>query len=278
MLLVESLVRPVRGAGYLMFVRATPECADIDPAAMRCRRRRLMREHVERLVGASGLQRTGRPGPTANARKAWRAEWSIARAGASRTPRCEYFIRGFPDERRAVVESPIPNTAMPCGCSTSSADAIAVHRRPAQSHFPVWAPDGRTVLFDSERWHGRCWRAVNGRAQRGLLKPTANSLRSTGADGRFILYQPRAFHRFDIGPCRFAPRGKPFPSQHARNGGSGSFHPRRWVAYSSDANGRDEVWCRRFPTRRTVVVLDDGRSQPQWRRDGRAVLISTIAS
>jgi eukaryotic-like serine/threonine-protein kinase len=44
----------------------------------------------------------------------------------------------------------------------------------------------------------------------------------------------------------------------------------RWVAYTSDTAGGDEIWVQGFPeAKEKWMVSTAGGSQPQWRRDGR---------
>jgi dipeptidyl aminopeptidase/acylaminoacyl peptidase len=44
----------------------------------------------------------------------------------------------------------------------------------------------------------------------------------------------------------------------------------RWIAYTSDASGRDEVYVRGFPeAKEDFVVSKSGGSSPRWRDDGR---------
>jgi dipeptidyl aminopeptidase/acylaminoacyl peptidase len=52
---------------------------------------------------------------------------------------------------------------------------------------------------------------------------------------------------------------------------NGAFSPDgRWIAYQSDASGRDEVYVRPFPPAdRQHQVSRNGGTQPRWRGDGR---------
>ena len=65
---------------------------------------------------------------------------------------------------------------------------------------------------------------------------------------------------------------KPFAFlQTPANENQGQFSPDgRWVAYTSDESGRDEVYIQSFPTpgsKRQVSTA--GGVQPRWRRDGK---------
>jgi dipeptidyl aminopeptidase/acylaminoacyl peptidase len=54
------------------------------------------------------------------------------------------------------------------------------------------------------------------------------------------------------------------------NQGFASFAPDgKWLAYTSDDSGRDEVYVDSFPTRGTrIQVSTNGGTDPRWRRDG----------
>ena len=184
-----------------------------------------------------------------------------------------------PDGRRAVVEMVDPDTG---AHSIWMLDLVRGSRSqfvtgPAQSHFPVWSPDGSTILFSSDRggpWTLLARPAAGAGADQELLRPTTNSLAiDWSRDGRFILYQTVApSTRSDIWALPIAPRGQPFAvANSARSERQAQLSPDgRWVAYTSDASGRDDVWVQAFPNAQEKrMVSTAGGSQPQWRRDGR---------
>jgi len=128
-----------------------------DPLRCGCRRRRVDRRNMwTTRVGRRGLQRHG--GVLAyreREKSAGELNWVDRAAGArEHGPACEYIHPWLsPDERRAVVEIADPDTqACRVDARPRPRIAIAVHRRSGTSHFPVWSPDGRTVLFDSDAW------------------------------------------------------------------------------------------------------------------------------
>lgn len=57
----------------------------------------------------------------------------------------------------------------------------------------------------------------------------------------------------------------PFAENHAR------FSPdSRWIAYTSNASGQNEVWVESFPRGNGKwMVSKDGGNKPRWRSDGR---------
>jgi Tol biopolymer transport system component len=184
-----------------------------------------------------------------------------------------------PDGRRAVVELSDPDTQ---AHSVWILDLVRGSRSPfvpgpAQSHFPVWSPDGRTILFSSDRggpWSLFVKSASGAGGDEELFASSSNSLAiDWSRNGRFILYQTvHPSTRSDIWALPMAPRGQPFAvANSARNERQAQLSPDgRWVAFASDESGRDEIWVQAFPeAREKWPVSASGGSQPQWRRDGR---------
>ena len=184
-----------------------------------------------------------------------------------------------PDEKRAVVELVDPDTQ---GHAVWMLDLVRGSRTqfvpgPAESHFPVWSPDGRTILFSSDR--GGPWslfvRSVTGASpEEELFASSSNSLAiDWSRDGRFILYQTvDPSTRSDIWALPMAPRGGPFVVANSmRNERQAQVSPDgRWVAYASDESGREDIWVQAFPeAHEKWPVSASGGSQPQWRHDGR---------
>jgi Tol biopolymer transport system component len=205
-----------------------------------------------------------------------RAGQSIGSAGA----RADYIHPWLsPDGRRAAVEIVEPETQTH---SIWVVDLVRGSRAQfvtgsAQSHFPVWSPDGRSILFSSDR--GGPLTLVTKPAtgtgpEQELLPPAMNSRAiDWSVDGRFILYQTtHPATRTDVWALPLAPRGEPFavantPSDERQAQVSPDGH---WVAYTSNMSGGDEIWVQRFPyAGEKWPVSTAGGSQPQWRRDGR---------
>ena len=286
-LVVESLVRGQYAPGSLLFVRGNALMAQtFDPAAIRLSGDVVsIAENVWNDSGGGDADFSVTAGVLAyreREKSAGGLDW-VDRSGrtlANTVPPANYIHPWLsPDERRAVVEIADPDTQ---AHAVWMLDLVRGSRSrlidgPAQSHFPVWSPDGGTVLFDSDRggpWTLLAKPSTGAGAEEELLKPTANSLAlDWSRDGRFILYQTQGLStRFDIWALPVAPRGKPFAVANTpRNERQAQLSPDgRWVAYTSDANGRDEVWVQAFPHPQDKwMVSTMGGSQPQWRRDGR---------
>jgi len=145
---------------------------------------------------------------------------------------------------------------------------------------PEWTPDSRRVLYRTARtapssvW----WQAADGsgtperltpeglpNAQEGVVSPDGKWLLfriDNPSQGRDILMMPLDGSQkatpylatpFDELTARFSPDGK-------------------WVAYTSNESGRDEIYLRPFPgPGGRVIISDGGGTEPLWSRDGKRV-------
>jgi dipeptidyl aminopeptidase/acylaminoacyl peptidase len=142
---------------------------------------------------------------------------------------------------------------------------------------PVWTPNGQRVIFASTRADGVLnlyWKSADGGGpeERLTTAPTTQVPTSVTPDGRTLAFsQADAKNGFDLWLLTLADRrATPF-LQTQFNDRQAMFSPDgRWVAYTSDESGHDEVYIRPFPGpgSRTPVSVGGG-SDPRWRRDGR---------
>ena len=150
---------------------------------------------------------------------------------------------------------------------------------PSRNSFPVWAPDGRRLVFSSNRngpWDIFERRTDSTGSEEVVLQSDANKYPSDwSADGRFIVFSSTSREGTARTEGWVLPRfgdGKPYLFLHGDfNVGEGRFSPDgRWLAYSSDESGRAEVYVTPFPHggSKWQVSLAGG-SNPRWRRDGR---------
>jgi len=146
----------------------------------------------------------------------------------------------------------------------------------ATDGFPLWSPDGRTVVFDSNRRGQRDLyrKLANGSSpEQTLLETSQNKAANDWSpDGKFLVYltndpqtsrdlwvlpmdghsQPYAFLKtpFDEWRAQFSPDG-------------------RWVAYQSNEPGRYEIYVRPFRgAQGQWQVSTGGGISPRWSRDG----------
>jgi Tol biopolymer transport system component len=154
---------------------------------------------------------------------------------------------------------------------------------PAIDDPPMWSPDGLRVVWASNRRgvFDLYVKSANGADPEQLLVKMgapAGWPEDWSRDGRFIIYQiPGTKTGQDIWIAPQASDGaehKPFPylqsqfdEKHARFSPDG-----RWVAYTSNESGREEVYVQSFPRSGSRFQISTGGGrEPQWRKDGTEV-------
>jgi len=151
--------------------------------------------------------------------------------------------------------------------------------------YPVWTPDGERIAFYSDRdGGGLFWQAANGTGQAELLAPVSGTeeLIPTAflPDGSALLYYtqgggaPSDLYLLSMDGDRTARLlvGTEFDEDFSDISPDG-----RWIAYSSDESGTDQVYVRPLPN------VDDGKWQvstdfgidPVWSRAGKQLIYRT---
>ncbi len=152
---------------------------------------------------------------------------------------------------------------------------------------PIWSPDGKRIAFGSQRngkW-GLYVKLADGAGNEELLLESylQKAPMSWSPDGKFIVYSvddPKTGQ--DAWVLPLAGDRKPFPilqtpfaqawQQISPDG--------KWLAYTSQETGRDEIYIRPFPNGagKWQISTKEGSSFPRWRQDGKVLFYLGAAS
>jgi hypothetical protein len=288
--------------GFLLFVYGGSLLAQpFDPRALELGgERRIVVPKIPYRIGHADFSVSAsrvlayRVGTLANRQLAWytREGRLLGTVGSAN----DYYAWSLsPDERRLALMQGDPSGA---GSSIWIMElaTLASSRLTSGSGFaftPVWSPDASEVLFSTgtEQTMSLQRQAVSARVSQNVLESEGPKFLSDWSlDGRFVTYFTpwpdwKKLNLFfaDI----TVPRGKEnprraWPSDYSETGGSfcpasvGTRVP-RWVAYTSDETGRDEVYVRNFPVGdRKWLVSTAGGWMPHWRADGKELFYLTL--
>jgi eukaryotic-like serine/threonine-protein kinase len=158
----------------------------------------------------------------------------------------------------------------------------------------AWSPDGSRIIFSSERdggVHNLYQKLASGAGNEELLVKSSQdkSVQDWSPDGRSVLYSAVVGGRGDrfttsnndlwflpltpSGTAGAAAGGKPEVYLKTEfNENQGQFSPDgRFIAYCSNASGRDEIYVRPFPkaTDGQWTISKGGGLAPRWSGDGK---------
>jgi Tol biopolymer transport system component len=156
--------------------------------------------------------------------------------------------------------------------------------------FPVWSPDGRTVLFSSGTPRNLFRKDSSGAGNELRVSQSANNQfgMDWSSDGRWVLYSEiTSATQRDLWVLPVAPGGAPVPDATPKfylrtpyNEHVGRFSPEappKWVAYQSDETGRYEVYIQSFPEPRGATRISTGGGHyPQWGEGGRELFYVSL--
>jgi serine/threonine protein kinase len=149
---------------------------------------------------------------------------------------------------------------------------------PANRDDPVWSPDGKAVAFDSagkDSFGLYLKRADSSQPEELLWQgDTLGFPTSWSPDAKYLAYDKleKGQNQYDIWMLPMVGEHKPFAYLNSSTSEHfGEFAPDgKWVAYASNATGREEVYVATFPdSHARFQISSAGGSNPKWRHDGR---------
>jgi serine/threonine-protein kinase len=146
--------------------------------------------------------------------------------------------------------------------------------------FPIWTTDGKRVIYWRRRQAGSIfWRAADGSGneervyEHNRQNTTATGLGSWSPDGRVLVFTiGDPVKGSDIWSLSLDGDRKPKPViQTQFTEGQSALSPDgRWLAYTSNSSGRNEVYVQPFPDLAAKWQISaEGGNEPKWAPNGR---------
>ncbi len=159
---------------------------------------------------------------------------------------------------------------------------------PGFSTYPIWSPDGKTILFSSGAPRNLFGKESSGAGNEQRFSRSPNNQYATdwSRDGSWVLYwelNPNTQRNLWVLPA--TPGSKPAPAATPKpylrtpaNEQWGRFSPdARWVAYQSDETGPWEVYIQAFPEPHGATRISTGGGKyPQWDTDARGLFYISL--
>ena len=193
-----------------------------------------------------------------------------------RTNTHAYWPRVSPDGRRFAI-SVLDRAGVDIWIAEPGRDNFTRFTfQPGVDAYPVWTPDGRRLIFSSNRagLNNLYWKSADGSGPEERLTESPNFQLpgSVSRDGKWLaFYEESASSSFDIWilPLQGERKPKPFV-QTPYWEGEPSFSPDgRWLAYVSMETGQAEVYVQPFPegiSRGKWLISANGGREPVWVR------------
>ena len=190
-----------------------------------------------------------------------------------------YFVPSLsPDEKRlAVAYDPQTGNGDIWLFDLSRGTSSRLTSDPSNDAIPVWSPDGSQIVFRSNR-NGPIDLYLKNASSVSPEEPLLTSnlqKRPTdwSKDGRFIVYEtldPKTKEDLWILPMFGDRQPTPYLQSEFREQQGRLSPDGRWMAYTSDESGRDEVYVQSFPTPGSKYrISTNGGADPRFRADGK---------
>ena len=193
-------------------------------------------------------------------------------------PRAYYFPRVSPDGTRVAVTAVVEQNSDIWLWDLARGNLTRFTSDPANDTSAVWTPDGRRVVFSSDRagMNNLFSQAADGTGdiERLTESPNIQFPSAVSPDGaRLVFSELSPTTGTDVmalrqdGPHQVLQLVRtPFDERNGIVSPDG-----RWLAYESNESGSFETYVRPFPdvTRGRSQVSTNGGTQPLWARDGR---------
>jgi dipeptidyl aminopeptidase/acylaminoacyl peptidase len=190
-----------------------------------------------------------------------------------------------PDGRRVAASTRDPGRGLNLDVWVIDAERGSTSRvtseRTDEFH-PVWLPGGQVLAYMSDRagFYDLYRRPAGGGAEEVVLKTDWDkTLGGAAPDGRRLVFTGASSGGADD-PWTVALPGPAEPERLTNTPRFDEQSPRfspdgRWVAFTSDESGRNEIYVQPYPTGPKTLVSEGGGESPAWRRDGNELFYAS---